>query len=401
MFESIAIRRLETEDQPLDIGLLAETLLFYQKAHLLLDRGSLASLLKSVGPDHLQYLLDNKFATAAFYRDTLGVHTKNVVHDFICFELAGTKEEGLFKTKKDKVHHIFERALGESFATKKAANKFIRSVPLKKLSTGFNHEKGIPGLARQDLDDPDYVWEAIDTALKALVPTVRLHQLWHFTIHRIDDGFVIDTNLDFDAINSEYHKYVSPKHSTITPAYLVNYLLQARADICLSSVNQSEFVTTPASSKIVQLKFVNLLEKRFKNVREIELFQEIHLGNAHAIREALNSGEKKFGDFIEILEKSTKFKEWLKDAEPDKTLLREYYNEVTADTWIDKLPTKGVRFALFTGAGMLIDLAVPTGLGTAAGISMSAGDAFILDKFLKGWKPNQFVEGPLTAFVND
>jgi len=401
MFESIAIRRLETDNRPLDVGLLAETLLFYGQIHLLLDHGSLSSLLKTVGPDHLQYLLDNKFATGVFYRNSPGVHTKNAVHDFIAYELAGTQGKGTFKTKKERMQHIFERALGKSFATKKAANKFMRSVPMKSISTGFNHEKGIPGLARQDLDDPNYVREAIDAALKELVPTFKLRESWHFTVHKIDGGFVIDTDLDFDAINSEYHKYVPPEHSTITPAYLASYLLQARADICLASTNQSEFVTTPASSKIMQIKFANLLEKRFKNVREIELFQEIHLGNAHALREALNSGEKKFTDFIEILEKSRKFKEWLKDAEPDETLLREYHKAVTADTWIDKLPTKGIRFAFFTGAGMLIDLAVPTGLGTAGGIAISAGDSFILDRFLKGWKPNQFVEGPMTAFVKD
>lgn len=388
----------------MDIGLLAETLLFYGKIHLLLEHGSLMSLLKTLGTDHLQYLLDNKFATVTLHRDSLGVHTipgGPIVHNFIAYELAGTSEKGRFKTKKDRIQHIFERALGKSFATKKAANRFMRSVSLKKISTGFNHDNGIPGLAREDLDDPAYVRKAIDTLLKELVPTLQLSESWYFTIHKVSNGFVIDTNLDFDAINSEYHKYVSPKHSTITPAYLATYLLQARADICLSSANQSEFVTTPTSSKIMQIKFANLLEKRFKNVREIELFQKIHLRDAHSVREALNSGEKEFGDFIEILEKSTAFKEWLKDAEPDEGLLREYYKSVTNNTWIDKLPAKGLRFAFFTGTGMLIDLAVPTGLGTAGGIAISAGDTFILDRFLKGWKPNQFVEGPLAAFVKD
>ena len=144
MFETIAIRRLETVDRPLDVGLLAETLLFYGQIHLLLDHGSLISLLKTVGPDHLQYLLDNKFATGTFYRETLGVFTKNAVHDFVGFALSGTPEKGKIKTKKEHVQHLFESALGKSFATKKAANKFIRSVPMKKITTGFNHEKGSP-----------------------------------------------------------------------------------------------------------------------------------------------------------------------------------------------------------------------------------------------------------------
>jgi hypothetical protein len=37
--------------------------------------------------------------------------------------------------------------------------------------------------------------------------------------------------------------------------------------------------------------------------------------------------------------------------------------------------------------------------GTAVGIGLSAGDSFLVDKLIKGWKPNQFVNGPLKEFV--
>jgi hypothetical protein len=29
-----------------------------------------------------------------------------------------------------------------------------------------------------------------------------------------------------------------------------------------------------------------------------------------------------------------------------------------------------------------------------------AGDTFILDKMLKGWRPNRFIEGPLKDFIS-
>jgi hypothetical protein len=37
--------------------------------------------------------------------------------------------------------------------------------------------------------------------------------------------------------------------------------------------------------------------------------------------------------------------------------------------------------------------------GAAVGVGLSAADTFLLDKLLKGWKPNQFVEGPLKEFI--
>jgi hypothetical protein len=38
--------------------------------------------------------------------------------------------------------------------------------------------------------------------------------------------------------------------------------------------------------------------------------------------------------------------------------------------------------------------------GAIAAAALSAGDAFLLDKILKGWKPNQFIEGPLKQFLS-
>lgn len=401
MFETITVRDRDTFSRSLDVGLLAETLLFYGQIHLLLDQGSLTALLKTVGPDHLQYLFDNGFAKGVFYRQNLCVIRRNGFHEFGFAEVTGTTGGNKLKNNKEKIQYIFEKALGKSFATRKAANRFLGSVHVKKLSDVGKHEGGIPELTLKDLEDPDYVFEAIDITLGELVPTLQLRKPWRFKIHQTDQGFIIDTDLDFSAINSEILKYVPREDIRISSGFLIESLLQARVDLCLSSANQSAIAATPATSKIMQIKFANLLEKRFRNVSEIELFQDIYLRNAFAIREALNSGEKQFADFIPILEKSTRFKGWLKNVEPDESLVREYYKAVTNDTWVEKLPAKGIRFAFFTGTGMLIDLAVPTGLGTALGLSIGAGDAFILDRLIKGWKPNQFVDGPLTTFIKD
>ena len=37
--------------------------------------------------------------------------------------------------------------------------------------------------------------------------------------------------------------------------------------------------------------------------------------------------------------------------------------------------------------------------GTAAGTALSLADSFLLDKLIKGWKPSQFIDGPLKDFV--
>jgi hypothetical protein len=84
---------------------------------------------------------------------------------------------------------------------------------------------------------------------------------------------------------------------------------------------------------------------------------------------------------------------------PNQDLVKAYFRESTTSTWIDKLPVKAARWSLFTGAGVVLDLAGAGGVGTLAGVAVSAFNDFVLEKLARGWKPNQFIEGPLKKFV--
>jgi hypothetical protein len=107
---------------------------------------------------------------------------------------------------------------------------------------------------------------------------------------------------------------------------------------------------------------------------------------------------KSFDDLLKLLDKAAKFKAWLKNQKPDENLCKNYLREVTASTWIEKLPAKSLRWTLFTGAGLAADSVGAGGIGTAIGVGVSAADAFLLDKIIKGWKPNHFVNEHLTNF---
>jgi hypothetical protein len=80
--------------------------------------------------------------------------------------------------------------------------------------------------------------------------------------------------------------------------------------------------------------------------------------------------------------------------------LKEYYKEVTAGSWMDKLPARAARWSIFTGIGLVVDALGGAGIGTAAALAVSAGDALILDSIIDGWKPNHFIDNELTKFIN-
>ena len=130
------------------------------------------------------------------------------------------------------------------------------------------------------------------------------------------------------------------------------------------------------------------------------MFQEHHLEDARSVREAINSGERSFEEFLDLLDHADRFKEWLKGRNPDADLIREYYKAATSETWIDKLPTKSFRFVLATLGGLGADMLFPTGgIGTAIGVGIGASDSLLLDRILKGWRPNHFIEGELKTFT--
>ena len=58
----------------------------------------------------------------------------------------------------------------------------------------------------------------------------------------------------------------------------------------------------------------------------------------------------------------------------------------------DKLPGEGLRFSLFTGAGIRVDSCLTGGISAAIGVAFGLGDTFLLDKLVKGWKPNQYID---------
>ena len=65
----------------------------------------------------------------------------------------------------------------------------------------------------------------------------------------------------------------------------------------------------------------------------------------------------------------------------------------------DKLPTKRIRLAVFALTNTALGLLTSPIIGASSGLGLSALDSFLLDKVMKGWRPNHFIEGPLKHFI--
>jgi hypothetical protein len=233
MFERVVIRRHESRGKLIDPGLFAESLLFYEHVHLLLDGGCLRSLLTTVGPDVLLSLIEQKRVTATCLTDNLGVITNRVgpisYHQFSAFTIAKDKD-GRRIRPRDSIMRTFIETLGNSVANRRKAERLIAHLELRANVPVIHRSDGtvvdadpmnITAQARKDIEDAAYLRRVIERALADDVPEYQLPEGWEFELVKTSQGYVDSTNLDFERINQIYHKRISVTENTIELASVV------------------------------------------------------------------------------------------------------------------------------------------------------------------------------------
>jgi hypothetical protein len=260
----------------------------------------------------------------------------------------------------------------------------------------LQHDNDVLRQVTQDATDVNLLSDALPKLLTYRAPGYRLPNPLAIRIVPNGQCFRIETNIELGDANKFYTERNASQLKIVT--LLTDYLTISDS-LRLSATTQSELATGPILSQVIQSRINGMLQRRAASAQKIDSFQQLLFEDSRSIREVINSGQRTFRDLLELLQKAEQFKQWLKEKSPDNALVREYYKTVTANSWVDKLPGKTARWSVFTGLGLAADAVGAGGLGTATGVALSAFDQFYLDKLLHGWKPNQFVDGPLQSFV--
>lgn len=391
MFQKICIKPNEYSF-PTDIGFIAENLLFYKQVILIVGPDTLQILLNNCNLDILQELVSAQFLKICVPENFLGVisntaPTGQIINDVCTMRLKDVDtEELLFKG--------FFHSTGRRGHSKRLTQKLLPFIET------VTYDENICENVRHDLSEQAFTKSAILDTIKHYIPDLDLaaNQIQYEWV-KTSTGYIFQTNLNYEKLNGLIPN--NPDGKIINPTGFISNILNTRGDMHLASSLNAEIATTAINTSLMKLRFKELYESITKHQDDIFQFNDFTLSNGYAIREAINSGDREFKDFLEILHKAEKFKSWLENISDDKSILKEYHEAVTKETWIDKLPSKGLRWSFFTGAGLVLDATLTGGLATAIGLGVSLGDAFLLDKVVKGWKPNVFVEKKLKKFINN
>jgi len=387
MFERICIPPMEPEGTRFDLGIVAESLLFYSETFLIVAGNNLSGLVRQLGPDLLLRLMDEHQLKVRFIDHQLGAITGNKGTPFERYDV------GLIHAEKHSLEsaaqNTFVEVTGKSGRGRRLAARFCRSVEK------INYAEAITNKITEDMTRGIFLEEFIKRRLVSLGAARSVKEM-----HAFKYRFELDPGRGFVLhADREIKNLINHVSELSDPASILAQYGTTVANMSLWAQISSEVAVCPGQADVISARLEPMLKEYSRQQKEVAAYQEFVLDDSKAIREAINSGARSFDELVVVLERASKFKEWLTDLSEDTNLIKQYYKDVTSDPWIDKLPNKSARWALFTGAGVGLDVAGAGGVGTAAGVALSALDTFFLDRLMRGWKPHKFVEGTLRGFI--
>jgi len=300
---------------------------------------------------------------------------------------------GEFLRYQHQAPKLFQELTGKSGKGRRIANR------MAKLVRPVQCDPSLPDLAREDAADTSYVEEVGRALVEHFAPEYQIPNPCVFRFHRSNQTCTLETNIDFAKVNAFFRRRTDVLDATLTPGYLLSFIAETRKHLTYAGEFSADLAVSAPISIAAACKFKNLIERRGASETQIQAFEDLVFRESRCIREAVNSGERTFDDVLRLVTAGLKFKEWLKKSSQDGDVVKEYCREVTQAEWAEKLPPKSARFAIFAAASTAASFLLTPLAGAAVGIGLSAGDYFLLDKVIKGWKPNQFVNGPLKDFV--
>lgn len=392
MYEAICINRQDRQANGVDIGLLAECLVFYGKVHLISDEGAFRSLVRMCGPETLLELFGMGVLTIEFFENRAVILTKPHASGGQRHQVANmdTPSDGYERA----AHQLFTEITapsGKGFS--KLMRRFAKYVRPAKFPYGSAYS--LPELA-----DKHYTSSAAASVLCRLAPEYTAPNPLIFETSIDADRWIdVRTNVDLDAANNSYAKHVPAGYPPLSIADVLSELVGVSLDIDIASRYSADMLLGPLRSVLAACKVANIVTKADTNLRALDIFREVVIPDSRSIWEAVNSGERNFADVLRLVERSTRFKEWLKGQSDSAELRDEYCRAVSRIDWADRLAPKAVRWLLIWLAGLAVDAIAASHVGVAGSVGLSAADALFFDKLIKGWRPNQFIDGPLKDFL--
>jgi hypothetical protein len=370
-------------------------MIFYGDVRLIADRGVLSQLIVQAGPELLIALIEEGYLRITYVEGGYGFITDNTGTDHEIHKPTDFKVEGAME---------FENAALPALEIATGSRRSRSRRLMTRLARSIESESTRPEVIQamiEDLNNPQYIEAVIPAIIRSAAPNAVLPHHLEFEVSQSGDAFTTKTNLNLRAINNEFHKTVPETFMSFTPATLLSAAMEACTDLSYASDNGAELSVDPMASAVMSTKLEGIVARATNLPNEVSIFQA-RLFKANDIAAAVNSGVRSLEDVLQLLRKATRFRQWMADQADDVGLLAQYYEATTKRTWIETLPAKIARWSILGGGGLIATLMGVPGVPLALGsLGFGAADSLFLEKLVRGWRPDQFVDGTLRPFLDE
>jgi hypothetical protein len=183
MFERALIRRIDGTD--VDLGLIAETIFFYNKTQLLLDRSLLIGLTRALSLSDFQRLVESGTVQLSYRTGNFGVISSGSPrhHKFVEFFVGSDKKRKL--SVPGEIELFLTRELKDAPDAAALRRLIIRNVKSHK-----SPRDQVPKLTDTDVRDKAFLASGIRVILRHLVPEYSLPADFEFSLHDTGEGLL-------------------------------------------------------------------------------------------------------------------------------------------------------------------------------------------------------------------
>jgi len=207
VFDAIAIRRtapMGAPGGPIDLGRLAESMLFYRKVRLAVTRHSLKQLI-SLGPDVALEIVKNPnvdliYLDRDFALRTEDAGTQRERHRPATVTVTEPIQRGremvyVREPLESLVVEMFREASGKSGAGRRMAGRFLDQMDVHEF------DPSLLGLADEDWENEGFVRQVLLDLIRDLAPDFTIPSDFEVSLTPDADGhFQFKTNLDWTAV---------------------------------------------------------------------------------------------------------------------------------------------------------------------------------------------------------
>jgi hypothetical protein len=380
--------------QTLDIGLLAECLIYYDRIYLnVANQLQFAELLKwFIKQDRFKTLLslfrDGTFQVYDYSFMTAAVLAKGV---YVLINLQDEIQQKPDTFEQRFLHHHAVQACVENSRQRKALYSALRGQVIEAKASDFG--VAIEN-ARQDYEDPERNSIVLQAFIDELYNFRRLGKPPRVQVSvayaQDKSSLSISWGIDLDNLtklagpNLNFHKGVP-----LTAGAICNRLITSAHQLGCDL-----YLANPMSILVGD----KLYESAYSVYKTSSIIQELRAEVEFPdVRRLVNENKLKLGDILTIRSKATKFRKWLQaEGERDRNAIIAYHNEVARELGIISYGKKALElFGIIGGSaiGAYIGEVVSGHIGVPLGAGAGSTVAYLLgigSKIGSDWKPVVF-----------